>query len=356
MNILIDLLQRCHQRHEKPLRQQKTVAMPSTYTKGYVYQYTVYCAHSYPVRLDDIEAAEISFMPIGRAPAYDNGPSSFDSDRFLERQVRHSWGTNLWDASWGIQVYTGIPSQRHGARWHDLHFTYKAISAVPDTVFSCVLRHSSVLPVNPLLTMTKSGGLRFSCRVPDYLHPDTRDARETYTSINTHRQQKITNQQDTYLEIICAEKGYTRWDARYEILLGNLLEPPIIPKEVLFAPIDALTRCSSRTRTAWRRWARSYHPYATIFGVVSTESRKRCVCQARVLLYPARKRFSLLERARAGKRGRRACVAVGKRIGPCGSSASTPDAGLPIEARPITDVWNDTGILPTVLCRWTFCL
>ena len=36
------------------------------------------------------------------------------------------------------------------------------------------------------------------------------------------------------------EKGYSCWDARYEILLGDLLDPPVISKEVLFPPIDAL--------------------------------------------------------------------------------------------------------------------
>ena len=34
---------------------------------------------------------------------------------------------------------------------------------------------------------------------------------------------------DIYVEII-ADKGYTRWDARYEILMGNLLDPPTISK------------------------------------------------------------------------------------------------------------------------------
>ena len=44
-----------------------------------------------------------------------------------------------------------------------------------------------------------------------------------------------------YLEIF-GEAGYSCWDARYEIIVGNLLDPPVISKDVLFAPIDVLRR------------------------------------------------------------------------------------------------------------------
>ena len=39
---------------------------------------------------------------------------------------------------------------------------------------------------------------------------------------------------------VFGDESYSCWDARYEILRGNLLDPPIISKEVLFAPIDTL--------------------------------------------------------------------------------------------------------------------
>ena len=46
-------------------------------------------------------------------------------------------------------------------------------------------------------------------------------------------------QRDLYLEIL-GEAGHSPWDARYEILFGDLLNPPIITKEVLFAVIGGL--------------------------------------------------------------------------------------------------------------------
>jgi len=91
--------------------------------------------------------------------------------------------------------------------------------------------------MNPLLTLLKAGGLRFSCRVPDYLHPNTTDARQY---VHKHLPDiDHVRDRDVYVHII-GDKGFTRWDARYEILKGNLLDPPIISKDVLFAFLDVL--------------------------------------------------------------------------------------------------------------------
>ena len=167
-------------------------------------------------------------------------------------------------------MYTGMPSERDGAHWHDLHFTYEAISAAPDAVFTCVETLVSAVN-NPLLTMTESGGLRFSCRVPDYLHPDTQQEKlyihkHTSTAENPH-------QRDVYLEII-GENGYTRWDARCEILLGNLLEPPIIPKEILFAPVNALRAALHEPVPFGEDRHEVTTPTPRSLGNASTESRK----------------------------------------------------------------------------------
>ena len=235
MNILKDIIQHCHQRREKSLQQRKTVITPALY-KAVPYHFTVYCAHRYPVKLYELEQADVSFMPIGHAPAYESGPTDSGGERFLTRQGIEDWDVRQWHDSYGIQVYTGIPSARDTARWHDLNFTYEAVCAAPDAVSVCIETLVNIV-ANPLLTITKSGGLRFSCRVRDYLHPNTEAARQyiykrTPTPENAY-------QQEVYLEIF-GDKGFNRWDGRYEILLGNLLDPPIISKEVLFTPIDAL--------------------------------------------------------------------------------------------------------------------
>ena len=60
MQSLKDIIERCHQRHKKPLRQRKTVVTPAPY-KGLPYHFTVYCAYRYPVRLYDLETGSHLF-------------------------------------------------------------------------------------------------------------------------------------------------------------------------------------------------------------------------------------------------------------------------------------------------------
>ena len=352
MNFFKDLIQRCHHRHAKPLRQRKTVAMPSMYTKGHFYRYTVYCARKYPVLLDDLEAADISFMPIGRAPENDRGPRHFGGELFRRRTPKENWGFRRWNTSWGIQVYTGIPSEHYGARWHDLNFTYQALCAAPDAVFACIEALVSTT-TNPLLALSKSGGLRFSCRVPDYLHPDS-EAEKLYI----HKHTPTTGnpqQRDVYLEIL-GDKGYSRWDARYEILLGNLLDPPVIVKEALFAPINALRAVLHQPTPGEVKRTPTVPAAPLRLGSYQLDLAKEAFMQ-HGFSYVRRDNRVHYWIPSAGTETDRTCAS--KEIDAVEVSlwednrivwvrAATPDIGIPTTATPITDVWDDTGILPPV--------
>ena len=92
---LKDIIQRCHQRHKKPLRQRKTRVTPALY-KALPYNFTAYCAWRYPVNLYRLEQANISFMPMRRVPGYDHGLSGFEEERFLKRQGRKDWTAGLF--------------------------------------------------------------------------------------------------------------------------------------------------------------------------------------------------------------------------------------------------------------------
>ena len=345
MNALKDIIQRCHKRHEKPLRQKKTIITPAIY-KGLDYHFTVYCAHRHPVRLHDLEQAGISFMPTGRTSEYVRIPQSFGGERFLRPQRMEDWGIPQWHASWGIQVYTGIPSQRDGAQWHDLDFTYESICAAPDAVLACIETFVNAAG-NPLLTLTQSGGLRFSCRVPHYLHPSTEEARfyiykDVLSAENMY-------QRDLYLEIL-GEAGHNPWDGRYEILFGDLLNPPVITKEVLFAAIDVL-----------REELHAPEPYGTVRAkpilqdfIVSTPSlgsHKLDLAKEALL----KRGFSYLREednfhhwCRQVNENAETDVLLWEGNGTVWICASTSDFGLPMEDTPITDVWDDTGILPPI--------
>ena len=345
---LKNIIERCHERHEKPLRQRKTVVIPSLYNMGYPYHITVYCAQRYPVLLADLEQANISFMPNGRGPDNDRGPRSFGGERFLKRQEAQDWGIRRWHVSCGIQVYTGIPSEQDGARWHDLNFKYEALCAAPDAILACVDALVSAVP-NPLLTLSKSGGLRFSCRVPEYLHPNT-ESEKKYIYKHTPTP-KNPHQRDIYLEIL-GEDGYSRWDARYEILFGNLLDPPVVAKEVLFAPIDALRAELHQPGASKIEQEQGVADVPLSLGSNNLDLAKEAF---------VKRGFSYLRQENGFYRWRQPGRTIGdehvllwEKDNIVWLRASTPTAELPVEATPITDVWDDTDILPSTPNRRIF--
>ena len=319
------------------------MVVPAVYNFGYPFQYIIYCARNCPVLLNDVEAAGISFMPIGRAPENVHSPPPFAVDRFSARQGIRNWAMEHWDKSWGIQVYTGIPSGQAGAQWHDLDFAYQAISAAPDAVYACIEALVNAVE-NPLLTLTQSGGLRFSCRIPDYLHPHT-EMEGLYIYKHTPTAEN-PDKIDVYLEIL-GERRCSCWDARYEILLGNLLDPPLVIKEILFGPIDALRAAMHQpTPTAIVKPKRPVAVVPPSLGSYQLDLAKAALCK---------RGFSYIRQANGvhywtpdAQPGGNRSVSLWEREGTVWISASLPHAGLPTEAMPLTDVWTDTGILPSL--------
>ncbi len=338
MDSIKDLIQRCHERREKPLLQRRTVVKPALYNIGFPYHLTVYCAYKYPLLLADLENAKLSFMPIGRAPDNDRGPRTLGGERFLTRQGIQNWGMRYWHASWGIQVYTGIPSELDGARWHDFNFTYTAICAFPDGVLNCIETLTNAVS-NPLLAMTKSGGLRFSCRVPDYLHPNTEDGKPYIYKYTPKTDNPYAR--DIYLKIN-GEKGYSRWDARYEILLGNLLDPPIIDKEVVFAPIDALRAELHEPAPEKINQNTNISEVPISLGSHNLDLAKESLLQ-RGFSYVRKHNESYIWTP-PGKVVRDHNISLWENEGTVWIRASSANIEVPTISTPITEVWNDTGI------------
>ena len=342
MKVLEDIFQRCHKRHAETetLRQRQTVITPALY-KSFPYNIKVHCVRSNPLTLDTLEKADISFMPIGHAPENDQGPRDCGGDRFLKRQGTQDWRLKQWYTSWGIQIYTGIPSQRDGARWHDLEFKYEAICAVPETVSTCIEALLNTF-ANPLLTLTKSGGLRFSCRIQDYLHPNTDEAKffiykRTPTAENPHHR-------DIYLEIR-GDEGYSRWDMRYEVLLGNLLVPPVIAKEVLFAPISNLRAVLHDPESPQEKFPKNAPKTDTVvlpsLGSANLDLAKEAFLK---------RGFSYDQEANGFHYWtyNDVYVSLWEDQNIVWVREATPNTEFPTRAVPITDMWDDTGIsVPT---------
>ena len=227
------IIQHCHDRKNRTLNQRKTIVLPGGYDE-YPYHFRVYHAHEKSVILYKLEKANISFMPIEQEP-FDRAPADWARsddyyNRIKDRQDTGSWRPRRWYASWGIGIYTGETSGYEDAIWHDIEFTYQAILRVPDAVSACLEALISAV-VNPLVTLAKDGGLRFSCRIEEYLHPNTPEAKQyIYERRPTRSDPK---HRDVYVEVK-GDMDYSVWDARYEILVGSLLEPPVISSDVLF--------------------------------------------------------------------------------------------------------------------------
>ena len=193
--------------------------------------------------------------------------------------------------------------------------------------------------------MSKSGGLRFSCRIPGYLHPNTQQARlyvhkHAPTSENPH-------QHDTYLEIL-GEKGYSCWDARYEILLGDLLDPPLISQRSAFSRL--LMRFAAALHKPIPQNVQ--HEESIPDAPYSLGSGKLDLAKEAFF----KRGFSYVRQAdgfhywgiRQGDESGNTEVSLWESEGSVWICASTSETELPVEATPITDVWNDTGILPPI--------
>lgn len=343
MKHIKNLLERCHERHKNPLRQRKTVPVPAMLYQRYPYQYTVYCAQKYPILLDDLDQADISYTAIGKAPKYDNGPSSIRELSNLQRQNLRNTLVSRWKSSWGIHIYTGTPSEKENAKWHDLDFKYEAICVEPEKVLNCITTLVNAVE-NPLLTLTKTGGLRFTCRVTDYLHPNDEEERLfIYKHTPTHDN---AIHRDIYLEMF-GNYGKSRWDARYEIITGNLLDPPFVPKEVLFAPLKAL-RIELHQPVPKNLIQEQVYTNAELLlksrnlNLAKDALLKRC-------FHYLRQENDIHYWTRQGGDVNNTELMLWEKDNTVWIRSSTPDVGIPTEATPIAYVWSDTSIPPPTL-------
>ena len=123
--------------------------------------------------------------------------------------------------------------------------------------------------------------------------------------------------------------------------MGDLLDPPVIPKEVLFAPIDAF-RAMLHDPVPQNLPHNEGIPDAPF----SLGSRKLDLAKEAFFKHE----FSYLRQEDGfyywSRQG--AEVSVWEREGGVWVRAGTSDTGLPTEATLITDIWDDTSILPPI--------
>ena len=222
-------LQRCMQRHKSPLPVLKTRVFH--YRDGYKKRharYAVAYAAAKTIDPEKLARAGLGFLPIaksGHCPEYYTQPNS--NKNWETTYGVADWKPKSWRDSYGIQIYTGKPS----GHLTSLDFEYAILRDHPQP-FLDSLTQLCALTEKQFLVISKSGGLRFECRTPGYVHPKT-DQRYVATWQNHHEHK------DLYLEIF-GEKGLSRYDARYEIYTGSLLDIPVIDHHALFEIVDQL--------------------------------------------------------------------------------------------------------------------
>lgn len=220
-----NLIERCQTRHEKPLS-----ALPTRVSST---GYSVYYAsrdgkviRTDPHKFND---AGLGILPITRT-GFSIEKYSTDSGKDWEtRYGVEDWQPQSWKRSYGVQIYTGLPSNY----LTDLDFEYAIVKDYPELLIETLSRLCD-LTIHPIITISKSGGVRFTCRTPDYLHPK-RNADREYIGV----WDKNGNRTVLYLEIF-SDKGLSRWDARYEIVDGDLFNIPVIDAKDLFVVINDL--------------------------------------------------------------------------------------------------------------------
>ena len=238
------LLRRCYDRHKQPLSQVRT-AMQAT--KEYVNHSAipnVYYAYRKMAPATAFTDAGISIVPIRRDRIMldgrrSTGPvCSFSKalnaniagwDPWKTTFTFEHWEEGYWKQSYGIQSFTGYPSDY----WTDLDFEWDAIEQHPHETGICISRLLQLAEA-PLLTISKSGGLRFSCRTPGYIHPRPESEREYAARYAEELDENGKPVREKLFLEIFGDKGTTRWDSRYEIVCGNLFNPPTIPYTEIF--------------------------------------------------------------------------------------------------------------------------
>ena len=202
--------------------------------------------------------------------------------------------------------------------------------------------------------LTKFGGLRYSCRVPHYLHPNTEDARlYIYKHAPTPEN---PYQRNVYLNIL-GEEGHSPWDARYEIVVGDLLDPPVIAKEVLFTALDTLREALHVPEPTGTEKPAPISEVVTPIPL-SLGSHKLDLAKEAFL----KRGFSYLRGEdnfyhwAENASGDDTDALLWERDGTVWIRSSTPDVRRPAEDTPITDVWDDTGILPPIPADRSTCV
>lgn len=195
------------------------------------------------LRLSDLEAADISFVPCGDVNGEDQPLLKFahlwgHRNRVTRQTFGKKWNAFALRDMTGVQLMTGFPTFKRSGKLDYLYYTSldierRMIEKFPDAVAQIRALYQDNVIGTPCILATKSDGLRL----------------DAYTSY-VGKKMAFKDAEGKMLFEVLADKCLTRIDHRYAMLSGSLLELPTLPKETLQEIYHSINAIATQERTA----------------------------------------------------------------------------------------------------------
>ena len=178
------------------------------------------------LRLSDLEAAGLSYVPCGQINGEDKPLLSFGHLWGHRRHITHQTYDKKWNAftignMTGVQLMTGFPTYKRGDGYLYLYYTSidierRMIENFPEAVAKIRTLYEENVEGSPCILATKSDGLRL-------------DAYTEYVG----KKMSFKDDEKKMLFEVLAHKCLARIDHRYAMISGSILNIPTLPKATL---------------------------------------------------------------------------------------------------------------------------
>ena len=178
------------------------------------------------LRLPDLEAAGLSYVPCGQINGEDKPLLSFGHLWGHRRHITHQTYDKKWNAftignMTGVQLMTGFPTYKRSDGYLYLYYTSidierRMIENFPEAVAKIRTLYEENVEGSPCILATKSDGLRL-------------DAYTEYVG----KKMSFKDDEKKMLFEVLADKCLARIDHRYAMISGSILNIPTLPKATL---------------------------------------------------------------------------------------------------------------------------
>ena len=178
------------------------------------------------LRLADLEAAGLSYVPCGQVDGADRPLLKFahlwgDRRRITRQTYGAKWNAYTISKMTGVQLMAGFPTYRRTGKTGYLYYTSidiepHMIESYPEQVVQIQQLYKASVDGTPCILATKSGGLRL-------------DAYTEYVG----KKMSFKDEKSEMLFEVLAHKCLVRLDPRYAMISGSILDMPTLPIETL---------------------------------------------------------------------------------------------------------------------------